>query len=1551
MNLEPNENRRLVVLFAYNGELGVVIETPQTVLDIYDSLNDKTVSFQSNSNNFTNRFPVDIRAYPPENASVGNDIIVPIYATNLLNDKSFSGNFIIEMINSDKVSVYNSTTTFSLSPNETQKINLIASPKIDPGLYILKGTLQGTKANKSIFEGYISIDSGDVIGNVLLANQYNHNGSKVRLGNYNVTTLPDGSYIFIGIPKGNYSLTISHQGYLEYNGEVKVSEGLNVIPQITLADIAPPSSITNLSFTSGTTWLNWTWTNPEDSDFNHTELYLNGTFIINIITPQNYSNITGLSPDTLYELGTRTADSSGSINETWVNATARTLFLSDSTPPTITFISPTDPDGTVLTTRSWTFINVSLSEPGLTWLEWNGTNESMSGSDANWYINKTGLANGVYTYRVWANDSGGNLNVSETRTIEIDYITDTLPPIITIVSPVNNTTYSTNSVDLNYSVTEPTIWQGYSLDGAGNITLSGNTTLTGLIDGVHILVVYANDTSGNMNSSKVSFTIDNMAPVINSVMLNNSTPNTNDAILVTVNATDNVGVTGVVANGASLTNQGGNIWNGTITALAGTHSVNVSASDAASNTGWNNSTSYTATTPPIPDTTDPVINSVTLNNSTPNTNDAILVTVNATDDVGVTGVVANGASLINQGGNIWNGTITALAGTHSVNVSASDAASNTGWNNSTSYTATTPPIPDTTDPVINYVTLNNSTPSTNDAILVTVNATDNVGVTGVVANGASLINQGGNIWNGTITALAGTHSVNVSASDAASNTGWNNSTSYTATTPPIPDTAPPKSIDNPILQASGSTWLNFTWTNPSDNDFNHTEIYLAGIFQINISDEYFNATGLIPNTQYEISTRTVDHLGNINQTWVNDTAITLNTPPFANASGPYSGVEGTPLIFNASASYDPDPGDSIINFEWDFDSNGITDASGMEVTWTWNDNYTGQVTLTVTDSHGGRSSDTTTVIILNQPPIVDAGVDQTGNEGDIISFSGSFTDAGKDDTHTIEWDFGDGTTVTGVLNSSHIYADNGTYTVTLTVTDDDGGYSSDTLIVTVNNAAPSIEAGNIQTINEGESVSLDPSTFHDNGTLDTHTAMIKWGDGTAEEIGLVIESPYGPPGSTSGASGTISGSHVYADNATYIVEICITDDDGASACDTFEVKVINVAPAISNSKSEVTIQYSDKIGIVEITATDIKADMPFSLSTSWKKEADSAFIKIPVLPEGLTVSAKGCSEGETTATCTWELAGKALIAPGRYIVRFEVRDDDGALNYTDITLKVSREDARSTYTGVLFTSTSSATSRTAKVTLSATIQDISAVELDPVYDPDEGDIRNGKVSFIDRDSGNSVLCTASVGLVSLDDPKTGTATCDWEVDIGQADSKDFTIGIVVDNYYTRDASDENTVVTVSKPLNSFITGGGYLIMTNSAGLYPGAQGTKVNFGFSVKYNKKGTNLQGRVNIIVRNGGRVYQIRSNAIDQLAVNSNKATFNSRANIKDITDLLNPVSIDGNAALQMTLTDNGEPGSSDSIAMSVLNKNGGLWYSSNWDGTNTIEKTLGGGNLVAN
>jgi len=85
-----------------------------------------------------------------------------------------------------------------------------------------------------------------------------------------------------------------------------------------LEDTTPPMSIDNLlNITYASTYINFTWLNPLDSDFNHTILYLNGAFLVNVTASHDYYNITGLTPDTLYELSTRTADTSGNINETW----------------------------------------------------------------------------------------------------------------------------------------------------------------------------------------------------------------------------------------------------------------------------------------------------------------------------------------------------------------------------------------------------------------------------------------------------------------------------------------------------------------------------------------------------------------------------------------------------------------------------------------------------------------------------------------------------------------------------------------------------------------------------------------------------------------------------------------------------------------------------------------------------------------------------------------------------------------------------------------------------------------------------------------------------------------------------------------------------------------------------------------------------------------------------------------------------------------------------------------------------------------------------------
>src|SRR5262249_36164243 len=157
-----------------------------------------------------------------------------------------------------------------------------------------------------------------------------------------------------------------------------------------------------------------------------------------------------------------------------------------------------------------------------------------------------------------------------------------------------------------------------------------------------------------------------------------------------------------------------------------------------------------------------------------------------------------------------------------------------------------------------------------------------------------------------------------------------------------------------------------------------------------------------------------------------------------------------------------------------------------------------------------------------------------------------------------------------------------------------------------------------------------------------------------------------------------------------------------------------------------------------------------------------------------------------------------------------------------------------------------------------------------------GDIRNARVQFVNRDAGNSPIGPLLTPvLVSAADQKVGTVSCSWSCNIGQADSVPFTIGIVVTNYYGDDAGAEDSIVTVSKPLTGFITGGGYLSLTNSAGPNAGDVGSRNNFGFNVKYNKALTNLQGSLNCIVRRtvSGVVhtYQVKSNAINGLSINS--------------------------------------------------------------------------------
>ena len=112
-----------------------------------------------------------------------------------------------------------------------------------------------------------------------------------------------------------------------YNNWGQNSTTLDVRTASVGGDTTPPASVTNLVNVSyAQNYINWTWTDPSDTDFAKVMIYLNGIFQNNVSKGVKYFNAT-VSPGT-YTIGTRTVDTTGNINATTVTHTATTILPS-----------------------------------------------------------------------------------------------------------------------------------------------------------------------------------------------------------------------------------------------------------------------------------------------------------------------------------------------------------------------------------------------------------------------------------------------------------------------------------------------------------------------------------------------------------------------------------------------------------------------------------------------------------------------------------------------------------------------------------------------------------------------------------------------------------------------------------------------------------------------------------------------------------------------------------------------------------------------------------------------------------------------------------------------------------------------------------------------------------------------------------------------------------------------------------------------------------------------------------------------------------------------
>ncbi|MDN2579020.1 PKD domain-containing protein [Aquibium sp. ELW1220] len=369
---------------------------------------------------------------------------------------------------------------------------------------------------------------------------------------------------------------------------------------------------------------------------------------------------------------------------------------------------------------------------------------------------------------------------------------------------------------------------------------------------------------------------------------------------------------------------------------------------------------------------------------------------------------------------------------------------------------------------------------------------------------------------------------------------------------------------------------------------------------------------------YAVTLTVTDGSGQDNASASDTLTVTVadrpNLAPVARVETDRPAAIDEPIAFSGAASDDPDG--NILSYDWDFGDGAA--ARGRDVVHRYSRSGLYVARLTVTDDSGLANDEASAErrILVNQPPVADAGPDQHVTASVVEFDAGGSVDS--DGAIAIyRWDFGDGETGAG-RTIAHTYRSPGTYAVTLSIEDDSGTIrngATDTMTVRVN-ALPVADAGFDMVAAPGETLTFDGRRSEDpDGTITRHAWNFR--DGAAAE-GEVVEHAFARPG-------------------TYTVELTVEDDSGhPNATDFSQIRVtINEAP-VARAGPDLVVAPGE----------------PFRLSGDRSSDQDG------------TVTAWRWDVNETGAVLDGAEVEHRFEAPGVYTVTLTVTDDSSAGNRT-----------------------------------------------------------------------------------------------------------------------------------------------------------------------------------------------------------------------------------------------------------------------------------------------
>jgi predicted outer membrane repeat protein len=372
-------------------------------------------------------------------------------------------------------------------------------------------------------------------------------------------------------------------------------------------------------------------------------------------------------------------------------------------------------------------------------------------------------------------------------------------------------------------------------------------------------------------------------------------------------------------------------------------------------------------------------------------------------------------------------------------------------------------------------------------------------------SGAALANQKAvfAFTNATVVANTSTNGPTFSHTDDSSGAVRNTLTWNNSGTPSINNTPPSVAMSYNIFAEEGGdprfvrapSAGDGNWDSLADNDYGDLSFALAPP-RSDAIDAGDNSAIAGVGTDVKGSLRFWDDpqkedVGAGNAPIVDIGAHEFITPlPLAKANGPYHGLEGTTITLTAKGSSSPTG--QIIEYAWDCRNEGEFEIVGASATATCayadEGTYTARLRVTAAQDgvRGGSSDSTALIVIDNVAPAYTPPGDQVAPVGANRSFElGSFTDPGTEDAWLLSINWGDGGSSTyapeipGNLNSlEHTYATAGTYTVQISLRDEDGGRTTGAFNVTVSSSTDDTDGDGIPDIDECQSATC-PDTDGD----------------------------------------------------------------------------------------------------------------------------------------------------------------------------------------------------------------------------------------------------------------------------------------------------------------------------------------------------------------------------------------------------------------------------------------------------------------------------------------